>query len=479
MAKPKKLPIPNRPPVNKALAQANQLCAQGASLHQKGQLAQAVALYQQVLKLQPEHFDALHLIGVIAYQTNNYQAAIELIGKAIEINPNDPGAYNNLGNAFKDLRQWDAAMRNYDKAIALKPDYAGAYSNRGLVQKLLGQWDAAVHNYEKAIALEPGYAEAHLNLGLLNLLRGEYERGWPGFEWRWEAELKKAKRNFIEPLWLGNEPLDGKTILLYPEQGLGDTLQFCRYAKLVAECGAKVILEAQRPLIRLLKGLEGVHQVIASGDALPSFDYQCPLMSLPLAFKTRLETIPADIPYIYADPEKVAYWRNKLGAKIKPRVGLVWNGGVRQDQPQLWAVNERRNILLSQIAKLNLADALFYSLQKGEPAETELLQKKQILWPENNFFNFANELNDFSDTAALIENLDLVISVDTSTAHLAGAMGKPVWILNRFDTCWRWLLDRTDSPWYRTVTLYRQKQMGDWEDVLERVKTDLANFISH
>jgi hypothetical protein len=197
-------------------------------------------------------------------------------------------------------------------------------------------------------------------------------------------------------------------------------------------------------------------------------------MSLPFAFKTTLGTIPADIPYIKAEPSKAAFWQLKLGVHSKPRVGLVWSGGFRPNQPDVWAINERRNIPLELMSQINLPEIDFYSLQKGEPAESELLRRKQEVWPETNLFNFANELRDFSDTAALIENLDLVISVDTSTAHLAAAMGKPTWILNRYDSCWRWLLDRDDSPWYPTVKLYRQQRLGDWESVLERVNTDLS-----
>jgi hypothetical protein len=255
---------------------------------------------------------------------------------------------------------------------------------------------------------------------------------------------------------------------------LGDTIQFCRYATLVAQLGATVLLEVQSPLLELLSGLEGVCQVVAEGETVPPFDYHCPLMSLPLAFRTTIGTIPAHIPYIIAEPSKAAYWQTKLGEHHKPRVGLVWSGGFRPNHPEIWEINERRNIPLELIARINLPEFDFYSLQKGDPAESELLLREQEVWPETNLFNFAHELNDFSDTAALIENMDLVISVDTSSAHLAAAMGKPVWILNRYDNCWRWLLDRDDSPWYPTVKLYRQQRLGDWVSVLEQVRTDVS-----
>jgi hypothetical protein len=278
-------------------------------------------------------------------------------------------------------------------------------------------------------------------------------------------------------LWLGEQSLVGKTILLHAEQGLGDTLQFCRYAPLVAQLGATVILEVQRPLFKLLQNLEGVSQLVAMGDPLPAFDYQCPLLSLPLAFNTGIESIPNQVTYITALPIQEEYWKTKLQAHQKLKVGLVWSGGFRPNHPELWSLNARRNIPLAQIAKINIPGVNFYSLQKGEPAESELLQSGNQYWDSSNFYNFVGELHDFSDTAALIANLDLIISVDTSTAHLAAAMGKPVWLLNRFDAEWRWLLDRKDSPWYPTMTLYQQERMGDWGSVIERVRRDLQGRI--
>ena len=367
-------------------------------------------------------------------------------------------------------------MASFDTAIRIKPDYAEAHSNRGNALQDLKRFDEALASYKKAIEIKPDYTVAHHNLSLCHLLLGNFQDGWQEYEWRWKNESAtrlQSNRNFPQPLWLGEQSLMGKTILLYAEQGLGDTIQFCRYASLVAQLGATVILEVQRPLIKLLQNLEGVSQLVAMGDPLPAFDYQCPLLSLPLAFKTEIESIPNQVPYIKAAPMQVDYWKTKLAAHQKLKVGLVWNGGFRPNQPELWSLNARRNIPLAQIAQINIPEINFYSLQKGEPAESELVQSGNQYWDPSNFYNFASELEDFSDTAALIANLDLIISVDTSTAHLAAAMGKPVWLLNRFDTCWRWLLDRKDSPWYPTITLYHQEKMGDWKSVLEKVKGDL------
>jgi hypothetical protein len=264
--------------------------------------------------------------------------------------------------------------------------------------------------------------------------------------------------------------------LLFEEQGLGDTIQFCRYVPLVAQRGARVILEVPPQLTRLAASLSGVAQVVETGHPLPAFDLHCPLLSLPLAFKTELATIPAAIPYLKADPDQSKAWQDRLGAKTKSRVGLVWSGGIRSNQPV--SVNQRRNIPLAKFAALKHPGVDFYSLQKGQPGESELTDLKRSQWSGPNILDFTGALKDFADTAAFIDNLDLVITVDTAAAHLAGALGKPVWILNRFDTDWRWLLDRADSPWYPTAKIYRQDTAGDWDSVLQRVKTDLIGFQS-
>jgi hypothetical protein len=236
-----------------------------------------------------------------------------------------------------------------------------------------------------------------------------------------------------------------------------------------------VILEVPQQLLRLMKSLDGPARIVAQGEALPDFDFQCPLMSLPLAFQTVLETIPDPTPYLHAEPAKARAWRERVGAAQKLRVGVVWNGGFRPDRG--WDVNERRNIRLDLFARaLNAIDADFFSLQKGDPAESEIRGRELEYWPRGNFHNFAAELNDFVDTAALIANLDLVVTVDTSTAHLAAALGKPTWILNRFDSDWRWMLDRDDSPWYRSVRLYRQDESRQWEPALRRVVADLTTL---
>ncbi|AKD24809.1 TPR repeat protein [Polynucleobacter duraquae] len=451
----------------------------GVTLKILQRLEEALASYSEAIRIKPDYAEAHANRANVLKELRRFEEALISYNDALRINPHYAEAYSNCGVNLQELQRFEEALVSFDTAIRMKPDYAEAHSNRGVTLKDLKRFDEALVSYKKAIEIKSDYTVAHHNLSLCHLLLGNFKDGWQEYEWRWKNESVtrlQSNRNFPQPLWLGEQSLVGKTILLHAEQGLGDTIQFCRYASLVAQLGATVILEVQRPLIKLLQNLEGVSQLVAMGDPLPAFDYQCPLLSLPLAFKTEIESIPNQVPYIKAPPRQEDYWKTKLAAHQKLKVGLVWNGGFRPNQPELWSLNARRNIPLAQIAQISIPDIDFYSLQKGEPAESELIQSGNQYWDPSNFYNFVSELEDFSDTAALIANLDLIISVDTSTAHLAAAMGKPVWLLNRFDTCWRWLLDRKDSPWYPTITLYQQEKMGDWEGVIERVKGDLEGF---
>ena len=447
--------------------------SQALELHRRGRLAEAERICREVLQQQPNHFDALHLLGVLALQAGQAERAVELIKKAIALKPDRAQAYNNLGKALHYLALPEESLASCNQAIALKPDLAQAYYNRGNALFDLKRFEEALASYDRAIALNPDYAEAYGNQSFCLLLLGNFEKGWRQYEWRKNRDKPIAARVYREPLWLGEENIAGKTVLLWSEQGFGDTIQFCRYAKLAEARGANVILSVWEPLRELLKQISPTIQIISEDDVPTDFDYHCPIMSLPLAFRTTLETIPANIPYLKSSVEKSLFWKGKLAKESKLKVGLVWSGGIKPNQPKLWSVNKRRNIALAKFAGLKHPDIDFYSLQKGQPAESELGDLISQHWDGPQILDFTSLLNDFSDTAALIDNLDLVISVDTSTAHLAGAMGKPVWILNRFDTCWRWLLDRTDSPWYPTARLYRQEKAGDWDSVVQRVKTDL------
>ena len=341
--------------------------------------------------------------------------------------------------------------------------------------------DEARACFDRAIALDASLVEAHCHRAYVSLLLGDWVTGWQSYEWRAQHRPSRiACRNFSVPRWTQNDPLLGKTILVHSEQGLGDTLQFCRFVRYLADRGAHVVFETQRPLLALLQTLSGVGQLIAVGDDLPDFDFHCPLMSLPLELGiTEAHLLESPAPYLAADPDKSQQWTRRLGARRRPRVGLVWSGGFRPEQPELWSTHERRNISLAQICTLNTPGLDFFSLQKGESAESQVLADIGRYWTGDNFFNYAADLVDFTDTAAPIVNLHLVISVDTSTAHLAAAMGKPVWLLNRFDTCWRWQLHRRDSPWYPNLTVFRQTAAADWSKPLQQIRGGLSKILAN
>lgn len=447
----------------------------GNALYELKQWDAALASYEQAIALKADYPEAYANRGLVLYELKQLRAALASYDRAIALNPDQVVAYSNRSVVLHELELWDAALNSSNQAIALKPDYAEGYFNRGNVLRDLKQWDAALASYDRAVALKGNHAGCYFNRSLVHLIRADFDKGWIDYEWR--SKKFASERSFVQPPWLGKESVAGKTVLLLGEQGLGDTLQFCRYAKLVADLGARVILEVPKPLASLLTDLDGVSQVVVTGEVLPAFDCHCSLMSLPLAFGTTLSTIPAQFSYLRSSAKKANYWSDKLGRRTKPRVGLVWSGGFRPNNPELWSVNRRRNISLMKLAVLNHPDIEFFSLQKGQPAESELADVVSKNWAGPPLTDFTNLLIDFSDTAALIEQLDLIISVDTSTAHLAGALGKPVWILNRFDSCWRWLLDRDDSPWYPTVKLYRQERAGDWDSVVHRVAGDLMQQV--
>ena len=478
-----------------------ELFQQGVGDHQAGRLQPAEAAYRRVLAVEPAHAGALHLLGVLAHQCGRADLAVDLIGRAIALDGANAVFHGNLGMVLCDLGLLAEAEASLRAALRLRPGFEDAHYNLGNVldrsgrlaeseasyrQVLKRQPDnvralnnlghvlrqqirpaAAEACFRKALRLQPQVPDSHANLGIALLMAGRFEEGWREYEWRWKVkEMSPGARHFSVPLWSG-EPLAGRTLLLHAEQGLGDTLQFCRYAPLITP-GARVILEVQAPLARLLSGLPGVARVVAEGGALPAFDLHCPLMSLPRAFGTTLGAIPAATPYLAADPVLAAGWRARLAGLEGLKVGLVWAGG-RRDTPELAAVDARRSICLATLAPLgDLSGVDFVSLQKGGPAAQTAQPPQGMV-----VHDFTADLGDFADTAALIDGLDLVISVDTSVAHLAGALGKPVWLLNRFDTCWRWLLGRDDSPWYPTLRQFRQAAPGDWDPVIGAVRDAL------
>jgi Flp pilus assembly protein TadD len=434
------------------------------AMHQQGQLDLAETLYREILQSQPLHFDALQLLATIAAQQGNSPMAVELFERALMVKPDYAPALSNRGTALLELQRPEEALESFDRALKIKPDYALALHGRGNTLRELQRYEEALESYGRALEIKPDYAEVHWNESLCRLLLGDFDLGWRKYEWRWKhGPSLSAVRSFAQPLWLGEVPLAGKTILLHAEHGFGDTLQFCRYAQLVAARGARVVLEVPPALKSLCQTLAGVDTLLDYTEGLPPFDFQTPLMSLPLAFGTRLDSIPADVPYLHSDPQKVAAWHALLGPRNKPRVGLVWGGSPAHGN------DRNRSLPLALLADLIGDAGEFICLQKEFRKEDELFVRQH-----SNIRVFSERLRDFADTAALIETLDLVITVDTSVAHLAGALGKPVWVLLPFAPDFRWLLEREDSPWYPTARLFRQSQFGQWAPVLAEVRKALA-----
>jgi tetratricopeptide (TPR) repeat protein len=446
----------------------------GVALRELGRHEEEVAAYDDALAAQPRFFEALFNRGNALRALGRHSDALASFSEAIQIRPDCAEAFNNLGNVLGDLLRYDEALVNFDRALDLKPDFAEAHNNRGNALEGLARYGEALQSYQRAQQIDGDYADAHWNESLCRLLVGDYPEGWKKYEWRWRTQTyaPQAQLPLEKPLWLGVESLMGKTILLHAEGGLGDTLQFCRYVALVAARGARVLLEVQPELRRLLKGLAGVSAVLETGVPRPPFDFHCPLMSLPLALGTTRETIPACLPYLAPYPQDVTRWGSKvMHTSARLRVGLVWAGNPRLGIATSHAMDKRRSMPLSQFAPLfELHGIDFYSLQKGDAAVRQVNANPAA----QKLIDITNEFDDFADTAAFIEHLDLVIAVDTSCAHLAGAMGKPVWLLNRYDSCWRWFMEGQESPWYpRVMRVFRQPSAGDWGPVVAEVASAL------
>jgi tetratricopeptide (TPR) repeat protein len=503
--------------------------------HQAGRLRDAEVVYRQVLAQQPAHASALQHLGLIAHQVGRNEIAVDLIQRAIALDPNSPDAYSNLGKVLKDMGQldeaiaacrgaigmnpglpepWsnlgnalcekgqlDDAVAAYRQAIALRPAYAEAYSNLGNALNKKGQYDDAIIACRRAIALRPGFVDAtvnlgaalanngvfdeaiaayrlaivldpqlpkpHWNLALALLATGDFERGWEEYEWRWKVkEFPSRPPNFSQPLWDGR-PMNGRTILLHAEQGLGDTLQFIRYLPLVQSRGGKPIVLCQPELERLLRTQARGWPVVAKGQPLPDFELHCPVASLPRAFGTTPRSIPSEVPYLFPDPELLESWRQKLAGGITgPRVALAWAGNPN------FSWDRTRSITLDRLAPLaEVRGVTFYSLQKGE-SQSQTGHPP----PGLRLADLGPELHDFADTAAALCLMDLVITTDTSVAHLAGALGRPVWLMLQFVPDWRWFPRREDSAWYPSMRLMRQPSKGDWGSVIRRVADELSHW---
>jgi len=481
------------------------------ALNDQGNLEEAIAVYRQVLAIRPDFAEVLSNLGNALRQKGEYQAAMDALRQALALKPALAEAHNNLGSLFLEDGQIDQAITAYRQAALLRPDIAEAHSNLGNALQEKGQLDEAMaafhraltvnsdlpeaHNnignvlwergdlndatvaYRRALAARPNYAKARMNLGMMMLTQGDFTDGWPLYEARLELAPTWARRKFPQPCWDGGD-LAGRTILLHAEQGFGDTIQFIRYAPMVQRRGGRVILGCPPELRRLLAGQCGIEEPVTDPQSLPPFDVHCPLPSLPGVFGTTLDTIPADVPYLFADKALVEKWRAQFGNETRIKVGLAWAGNPKHKN------DRNRSISLAALVPLAQTPGIaFYSLQKGvdwrqnqlwpgEPSKRER-QGEAPAEPPPWLTDWTEELSDFADTAALIANLDLVIAVDTAVAHLAGALGKPVWLLLSYAVDWRWMSSRSDSPWYPTLRLFRQTRWRDWDDVIQRVANDV------
>jgi tetratricopeptide (TPR) repeat protein len=447
---------------NAWLAEANHQMA--LVLQGRGQYAAAAAAQQQAVQLRPDSVAVQNNMGLIYWRLRRLDEAIRHYRRAIELDPGFAPAWANLGGALRDADRLEEAIEVLKTAIALAPNAADGHGNLGLVLHDLGRFEEALALYEKARTCDPGHALARLNRAMLTLLNGDFTEGFAEYEWRRKGGLPNCPaRSFAEPEWQG-EDLAGRTILIHAEQGLGDTLQFCRFVPEVEARGGRVVLEVQRPLVSLVAASFPTATVIAERSVLPPFDCQLPMMSLPWRLGTTLATLPATTPYLAADPAKVALWRERLKAVPGLKVGLVWAGNpayARDNQRSVPA-----ELLLAQLPREGVS---LFSLQKDKRPGDEA-----ALTAHGGIVDLAPQLGDFSDTAAAVSALDLVITIDSAVAHLAGALHRPTWVLLSYALDWRWLRERPDSPWYPSARLFRQSAPRDWPGVLATLSAALG-----
>ena len=442
----------------------------GIALYQLLQFEQALASYDKAIALKPDFAEAYNNRGNALYELRRFESALASYDNAIALNPSYAEAYYNRGSAYKELTRFDEALASYDKAIALRADYAEAYNNRGEVLLNQKRFDQAFEYFERAIALKPGLAIARRNRAFLLLLLGRFEEGFREYEGRDESRNLKRFLAYPQPRWLGGENVAGKTLLIHGELNFGDILHLCRYARVAEAHGAKVILLVQSALRKLLMQLGPSIEIVSEDEEPPRFDLHCPLVSLPFAFKTTIESIPAEVPYLRAEEARVKKWRERLGEKGF-KIGICWQGSTLH-----YAIALNRSCGLTEFRNISeLPNVRLISLQKCDGVE-QLAHLPEGMKVETLGEEFDAGPNAFLDTAAVMECLDLVITVDTSIAHLAGALARPTWVALKYVPEWRWLLDRSDSPWYPTMRLFRQSSQGDWKSVFAAMETQLVKL---
>jgi Flp pilus assembly protein TadD len=436
----------------------------GAIAQLQSKPAASLGFYEQALRLAPNHVEARNNLGVALQSLGRLDEAEACYRDAIRLRPSFADAHSNLGNALHDRGMLDEAITSYREAIRLKPDYVDAHHNLGNVFRAQQRFSEAFASYDEAMRISPNHAQVRLSRALLWLQLGDFEPGWAEYEWRLQCK-DYAMPSFPKPMWDGS-PLNGQTILIYGDHGFGDTLQFIRYVPLVQKRGGHVIVAVREPLARVITSCAGVEAVIPEGAVLPDFSVYIPAMSLPRIFGTTLATVPAAVPYLEADLGLSERWRSEMGREPGFRIGIAWQGNPAH------ARDRQRSFPLSQFEAIaRLEGVRLFSLQKDFGTE-------QIASVATRFAvtDLASRQTDFMDTAAIMKNLDLVISADTSIVHLAGALGVPVWVALGFESDWRWLLDRDDSPWYPTMRLFRQARPGEWDDVFARMADALYAF---
>lgn len=442
----------------------------GNAFKEMGKPEAATASYKTALQIRPDYAEAWFNMANTCLERNRFHDAIYYYRKGLELNPVCAEACYNMANAHYELGQLEAAINGYSRAVRLKPDFTAAYDNMGKAWQDMGRLEEALACYEKTLRLEPENADTHFDRSLLLLLSGNFKEGWKEYEWRFvKSGWKKVYPHRLAiPRWDGSD-FEGKRLLVHAEQGLGDTIQFARYLPMVKKKGGEVVFEVKEaliPLFRNFPGIDGLRALSPTEQPATDFDLFIPLLSLPGLFATTPATIPAKIPYLYADPRKTQYWRTQLpGRGLK--AGVIWAGSPGNNDDRNRSCNLSHFFPLARITALKL-----YGLQKGAAAAQADDLPKSI-----SFANVGQALDDFSDTAAVIENLDLIISVDTAVVHLAGAMGKPVWTLLPYAPDWRWFLEGSHSPWYPTMRLFRQTRRGDWKSVFQQVARELKKEI--
>ena len=438
------------------------------ALREHGQLDEAQACCTRALALKPDRIESHIGLAEVSRARGQREEAASYYQRALALAPDHNAVINNFGVLLVELGRPAEAIALYQRVLATQPDRAETHNNLGIALEYQGRHTEALACYQRALALKPDYAVAHLNRAHALLITGQFEEGWHEYEWRFAAA--RYDRNFDRPKWSG-EPFAGETLLVHAEQGFGDTLQFLRYIPMVVERGGRIVFEVPRPLVRLVGATAGISEIIAAGDPLPQFDWHCPLLSLPQVFKTGISTVPAPVPYIAADADRIGSWRERL-PKRGLRIGIAWQGNPNA------AADWARSLPLPLFAPIAaLPEVRLISLQKHDGLD-QLESLPTTMQVETLGADFDAGPDAFLDTAAVMMSLDLVIACDTAIAHLAGALGRPIWLLLSHNPDWRWLTERKDSPWYPTARLFRQTQPGDWAGVIAKVAQAIAQRVN-